>query len=192
MPTSTGIIHLGGLVRRSLFRMLAKKATASLSTCGQLTLGSKTTFGHSLAEPFFAQLSGSKYWFNIYFIHGYWQFPLHENSQGCQSFHTPFGVHTQKRVLHVAKNSGIYFQSSMEAIFGHLYLLIYIDDLLGYAKPPPSSSIISAIHSQYVKKRASSYTRRSLSLLQLKSNSVAESSTKMESNSILGNTKHSL
>ena len=90
-----------------------------------------------LAEPLLARLSGSKYWFNIDFIHGYWQFPLHEDSQDCQSFHTPFGVYTPKRVLHGAKNSEIYFQSSMEAMFGHLNLLIYLDDLLGHAKPPP-------------------------------------------------------
>ena len=88
------------------------------------------------ADQMLAKLTGSKVWFNLDFIHGYWQFPLSEKSQECQSFHTPFGVYTPKRVLHGAKNSGSYFQSAMESMFGHLEILIYIDDLLGYANAP--------------------------------------------------------
>lgn len=83
-----------------------------------------------------AKPAGSKVWFNLDFIHGYWQFPLSKESQECQSFHTPDGVYTPTRVLHGAKNSGSYFQSAMEAMFGHLDLLIYINDLLGHAKTP--------------------------------------------------------
>lgn len=89
-----------------------------------------------LADPMLARLFGSKLWFNINFIHGYWQFPLAEDSQECQSFYTPLGVHTPTRVLHNVKNYGIYIQFSMEAMFGHINILIYIDDLLGYAKSP--------------------------------------------------------
>ena len=70
---------------------------------------------------------------NLEFLHGYWQFPLSVESQECQSFHTPFGVFTPNRVLHGATNTVACFQSSGEALFGHLDLLIYLDDLLGYA-----------------------------------------------------------
>lgn len=84
-------------------------------------------------EAMLSTLAGSKVWFNLDFLHGYWQFPLSKSSQECQSFHTPFGVFTPTRVLHGATNAVAYFQSSMESIFGHLDLLIYLDDILGSA-----------------------------------------------------------
>lgn len=94
----------------------------------------KNVWPMPLADQMLAKLTGSKVWFKLDFIHGYWQFPLAEDSQESQSFHTPFGVYTPKRILHGATNSGSYFQSSMEFLFSHLELLIYIDELLGYAK----------------------------------------------------------
>ena len=93
----------------------------------------KTVWPMPHADPMLAKLTGSKVWFNLDFLHGYWQFPLAENSRECQSFHTPFGVYTPNRVLHGATNAVAYFQSSMEALFGHLDLLIYLDDLLGFS-----------------------------------------------------------
>ena len=85
------------------------------------------------AEVMLTRLTGSKVFFNLDFLHGYWQFPLHEKSQNCQSFHTPFGVYTPNRVQHGATNSVAYFQSSMEMMFGQIDVLIYLDDILGYA-----------------------------------------------------------
>lgn len=93
----------------------------------------KVVWPMSNADAMLSKLAGSKTWFNLDFLHGYWQFPLAENSRDCQPFHTPFGVYTHNRVLHGATNAVSYFQSSMESIFGHLNLLIYLDDLLGYA-----------------------------------------------------------
>lgn len=93
----------------------------------------KTVWPMPHADPMLAKLTGSKIWFNLDFLHGYWQFPLAEDSRECQSFHTPFGVYSPNRVLHGATNAVAYFQSSMESLFGHLDLLIYLDDLLGYA-----------------------------------------------------------
>ena len=90
------------------------------------------------ADQMLAKLNGSKYWFKLDFLHGYWQFPLDDSSAECQSFHTPFGVYTPKRVLHGSTNAVSYFQSSMESMFAHLDLLIYLDDLLGYAVDPTS------------------------------------------------------
>eukprot|EP00171_Calliarthron_tuberculosum_P011216 IDg11216t1 len=69
------------------------------------------------AEVMLTRLTGSNIFFNLDFLHGYWQFPLESESQNCQSFHTPFGVYTPNRVLHGATNSVAYFQSSMESIF---------------------------------------------------------------------------
>lgn len=37
-------------------------------------------------------------------------------------------------MLHGATNAVWYFQSPIEAMFGHFDTLIYLDDLLGYAK----------------------------------------------------------
>lgn len=42
------------------------------------------------AHSMLPKLTGSKLWFNLDFLHGYWQFPLAANSFGCRSFHTPF------------------------------------------------------------------------------------------------------
>lgn len=94
----------------------------------------KAVWPMPLADAMLSRLTGSKVWFNLDFIHGYWQFPLAPDSRDCQSFHTPFGVYTPNRVLHGATNAVPYFQSSMEAMFGHLDLLIYLDDLLGHAR----------------------------------------------------------
>lgn len=80
---------------------------------------------HALWAPLF--------FFLLDFIHGYWQFGLHHLSQECLSFITPFGVFTPTRVPHGAMNSVAYFQSSMESLFNHLDLLIWLDDILGYA-----------------------------------------------------------
>ena len=86
------------------------------------------------ADAMLAKLAGATIFFKIDFIHGYWQFPLDVDSQECHSFHTPFGVFSPTRVQHGASNSVPYFQSAMELLFIHLLLLIWLDDMLGYAK----------------------------------------------------------
>jgi hypothetical protein len=45
-------------------------------------------------------LHGSKVFATLDFCQGYWQIPLHKDSQDCQSFITPDGVYTPTRVLH--------------------------------------------------------------------------------------------
>jgi hypothetical protein len=45
-------------------------------------------------------LHGSEVFATLNFCQGYWQIPLHKDSQDCQSFITPDGVHTPTRVLH--------------------------------------------------------------------------------------------
>ncbi len=80
-----------------------------------------------------AKLTGASIFFHIDFLHSYRQFPLTESFQECQSFHVPFGVFTPNRVLQGATNSLPYIQSTMESLFFHLDLLIWRDDMLGYA-----------------------------------------------------------
>ncbi len=43
-------------------------------------------------------------------------------------------IFTPNRVIHGATNSVSYFQSTTEALFSHLNLLIWLDDNLGYAE----------------------------------------------------------
>lgn len=93
----------------------------------------KTVWPMPHAGPILRKPTGSKIWFNLDFLHGYWQSPLALESRECYSFHTLFGVYTLNRALHGATNAVAYLQSSMEAIFSHLEILIYLDDLLGYA-----------------------------------------------------------
>ena len=48
---------------------------------------------------------------------GYWQFPLEEDSQECQSFITSDGVYTPTRVMHGQRNAVAYCQSTVQKIF---------------------------------------------------------------------------
>jgi hypothetical protein len=45
-------------------------------------------------------LHGTEVFATLDFCQGYWQIPLHKDSQDCQSFITPDGVYTPTRVLH--------------------------------------------------------------------------------------------
>ncbi len=91
-------------------------------------------------EEMMGRLENAKYFLNLDFIHGYWQFPLAEDSRECQSFHTPFGIYTPNGVLHRCMNPVSYFQSSMELMFGQVELLIYLDGILGWTPEPPGVS----------------------------------------------------
>jgi Reverse transcriptase (RNA-dependent DNA polymerase) len=65
-------------------------------------------------------LHGSEVFATIDFCQGYWQIPLHKNSQDCQSFITPDGVYTPTRVLHETRNAAQNLQS---------VLVVMIDDI---------------------------------------------------------------
>jgi hypothetical protein len=56
-------------------------------------------------------LHGSEVFPTLDFCQGYWQIPLHKDSQDCQSFITPNGVYTLIRVLHGTKNATQHLQS---------------------------------------------------------------------------------
>jgi hypothetical protein len=56
-------------------------------------------------------LHGSEVFSTLDFCQGYWQIPLLNVSQDCQSFITPDGVHITTRVLHGSRNATQHLQS---------------------------------------------------------------------------------
>lgn len=68
--------------------------------------------------------------------HGYWQLPLHPDSQALQSFITPDGVYSPTRVLHGTTNAVAHLQSSLASVFSEELkksVLAWLDDILGFA-----------------------------------------------------------
>lgn len=89
----------------------------------------KTVWPMENAESMLGRLIGSKVWLN-FDLYTVTENSLSEDYRECQSFHNPFGVFIPTRVLHGAMNAVASFQSSMELIFGHLDLIIYLNDIL--------------------------------------------------------------
>jgi hypothetical protein len=56
-------------------------------------------------------LDGSEVFATLDFCQGYWQIPLHKDSQDYQSFITPDGVYTSTRVLQRTSNATQHLQS---------------------------------------------------------------------------------
>jgi hypothetical protein len=77
-----------------------------------------------------ASLAGSKYFATLDLMQGYWQLPLHEDSQECQSIITPDGVHTPTRVQHGTTNATVHMQSIMEDMMHDIRhsVKIWLDD----------------------------------------------------------------
>ncbi|KAF0718357.1 Aste57867_1738 [Aphanomyces stellatus] len=83
-----------------------------------------------------AYLVGTSVYFTLDWTKGYWQLPLHPESQEFFSFMTPFGVYTPTRVLMGQTDAVAYCQSVVHQLFGDLLfrgLLAWLDDLLGSA-----------------------------------------------------------
>lgn len=79
------------------------------------------------------QLEGSEVYFNLDWFRGYWQLPLHEDSQEIFSFVTHRGVFTPKRVPMGATDAVAYCQGVVETIFGELLykdILAWLDDIV--------------------------------------------------------------
>nr|CCA26557.1 hypothetical protein TcasGA2_TC016174 [Albugo laibachii Nc14] len=82
-------------------------------------------------------LQGPKCFFSLDFFKGYWQFLLATESQELYSFSTDDGIYTPTRVLMGGSDSVAYCQSFVQNLFDPLLyngLLVWIDDLLGYAQ----------------------------------------------------------
>ena len=71
---------------------------------------------------------------------GYWQFPLEEDSQECQSFITPDGVYKPTRVMHGQRNAVAYCQSTVQKICESIQdkILLWLDDILVMDEDPSS------------------------------------------------------
>ena len=82
-----------------------------------------------------SHLVHSKIFFTLDAFKGYWQFPV-VGDLDIQSFITPDGIFTPKRILQGNCNGVFAFQRGMSEIFSDLIpsrLLIWLDDVLGHA-----------------------------------------------------------
>lgn len=87
-----------------------------------------------LMETIYRRLAGRRFFFTIDLWKGYWQAPLHPDSQEMHSIMTPRGVYTPTRVLHGCTDGTQWFQFLMTDLFrGVNDLHIWLDDLLGAA-----------------------------------------------------------
>jgi Reverse transcriptase (RNA-dependent DNA polymerase) len=81
-------------------------------------------------------LHGSEVFATLDFCQGYWQIPLHKDSQDCQSFITPDGVYTPTRVLHGTRNATQHVQSVLVVMMDDIKsnIKVWLDDCLLHTK----------------------------------------------------------
>jgi hypothetical protein len=81
-------------------------------------------------------LHGSEVFATLDFCQGYWQMPLHKDSQDCQSFITPDGVYTPTRVLHRTRNDTQHLQSVLVVMMDAIKrnIKVWLDDCLLHTK----------------------------------------------------------
>jgi hypothetical protein len=79
---------------------------------------------------------GSKVFATLDFCQGYWQIPLHKDSEDCQSFITPDGVYKPIRVLHGTRNATLHLQSVLVVMMDDIKsnIKVWLDDCLLHAK----------------------------------------------------------
>ncbi|KAE9083679.1 hypothetical protein PF006_g26638 [Phytophthora fragariae] len=88
-------------------------------------------------EVVLGALEGAKVFFALDWFRGYWQLPLHEDSQELFTFITHRGMYTPTRVPMGATDAVAYCQGVVEEIFGDRLgngILAWLDDILGYAE----------------------------------------------------------
>jgi Reverse transcriptase (RNA-dependent DNA polymerase) len=81
-------------------------------------------------------LHGSEVFATLDFCQGYWQIPLHKDSQDCQSFITPDGVYTPSRVLHGTRNATQHLQSMLVVMMDDIKsnIKVWLDACLLHTK----------------------------------------------------------
>jgi RNase H-like domain found in reverse transcriptase len=81
-------------------------------------------------------LHGSEVFATLDFSQGYWQTPLHKDSQDCQSFITPDKVYTPTRVLHETRNATQHLQSVLVFMMDDIKsnIKVWLDDCLLHTK----------------------------------------------------------
>ncbi|GMG18103.1 unnamed protein product [Phytophthora fragariaefolia] len=84
-------------------------------------------------------LEGSSCYFSLDWFRGYWQLPLHVDSQEMFSIMTHRGIITPTRVLMGGMDAVAYCQHVVEAVFRPMLyhgVSAWLDDILGYAANP--------------------------------------------------------
>ena len=79
---------------------------------------------------------GAKFFASFDLLKGYWQFPVHSESEPLQAFATHDGLYQFTRVVMGSRNSAAHFQRIMQEILSELLwicVLLYLDDLLVFA-----------------------------------------------------------
>jgi hypothetical protein len=91
-------------------------------------------------ESEISRLQGYSYFATFDLSLGYWQLELAPESQECQSFITPDGVFSPKRVLHGTSNAVLHLQAALQGVLKPLaqQILAWLDDLLLHAKSVPT------------------------------------------------------
>jgi hypothetical protein len=81
-------------------------------------------------------LHGSEVFSMLNFSQGYWQIPLHKDSQDCRSFITPDGVYTPTRVLHGTRNATQHPKSVLVVMMDDIKsdIKAWLDDCLLHTK----------------------------------------------------------
>jgi hypothetical protein len=81
-------------------------------------------------------LHGSEVFATLNFCEGYWQIPLQNDSQDCQSFITPNGVYKSTRVLHGTRNATQHLQSVLVVMMDDIKsnIKVWLDDYMLHTK----------------------------------------------------------
>jgi hypothetical protein len=81
-------------------------------------------------------LHGSEVFATLDFCQGYWQIPLHNDSQDCQSFITPDGVSRPTRVQHETRNAAQHLQFVLVFMMDDIKsnIKVWLDDCLLHTK----------------------------------------------------------
>ncbi|KAE9043464.1 hypothetical protein PR003_g6175 [Phytophthora rubi] len=98
-----------------------------------------------ILEIIIGELEGATVFFSLDWFRGYWQLPLHPDSQEFFTFITHRGMYTPTRVPMGVKDSVAYCQAVVEEIFGDLIgngIYCWLDDILGYAKDAGSLMVL--------------------------------------------------
>lgn len=92
----------------------------------------KTTWPMPHIDAVLTELQGARAFANIDFCSGYWQLPLHEDSQHLFSFMTTNGVVQPTRTTQGGCNSAPNFQACVEPCFQQLrkHILAWLDDFI--------------------------------------------------------------
>jgi len=155
MAAITDKLERFGLIRRNPFATVVspahpvKKADADPrappESQRRLTFDYRAVNAHTVPvhypiprlETFAEIVGGAAFFGTVDLANGYWQVPLHPDSQDFLSFRTDAGVFTPTRLPQGARTAVGLFQATMAVVLGPLVnrcVIIYIDDLLVFGR----------------------------------------------------------